>query len=78
MAREGERVRPVEPAVKPQKQDKFSSETRKPLKPKTAVPDWDTPVSMDGSEVVAPVAKPAERAPAARESRGALDEPVVW
>ena len=72
------RVLPVEPVMKPQKQDKFSSEARKPLKPKTAVPDWDTPVSMDGSEVVAPVAKPAERAPAARKSRGAWDEPVVW
>ena len=72
------RVRPVEPAVKPQKKDKFSSEARTPLKPKTAVPAWDSPVMMDGSEAEAPAAAQPSAKPAARESRGAWDEPVLW
>lgn len=74
-----ERVRPVEPAVKPAaekkgKKDKFSSEARRPLTPKTSVPAWDEPVTMDGSEPA-----PAAAAPAAKPaSRGAWDEPVLW
>ena len=75
--RDGERVRPVEPMGASQKQDTFSSEARKPLKPKTAVPAWDSPVMLDGSEAE-PAAKPAKAAPAARESKGDWNEPVVW
>lgn len=78
-----QRVRPVEPDVKPAKEkkdkkDKFSSEARKPIKSKTPVPAWDEPVSFDGSAIPEPVAAPAGKPAERPASRGAWDEPVVW
>lgn len=73
----GQRVQPVEPAVKPAdgkkaKKDKFSSEARKPIKSLEA----SEPVILDVPSE-APAAQPS-RISSKTSSKGSWAEPVIW